>query len=216
MCSKEPDLFGRRRTLRAPSFDHRVGRAARPPPRAPAPAGPKKCSPRRRRACSACSGAARLGRGEAAGQGHAAGQGEAAGRGDAAGQGEDAGQGDAAGQGDEVMELAGGWPRSLSPPLSASSHPPRESTSQRRKRPRGLAHVLGARARSPGLRISGKGETSQRRQRPGLQNKHSKESETKKKKKKKNRTEQKFLLPVAEAGWPSPGGAGRRGRWDGG
>ena len=35
-------------------------------------------------------------------------------------------------------------------------------------------------------------------------------------KKKKNRTEQKFLLPVAEAGWPSPGGAGRRGRWDGG
>ena len=35
-------------------------------------------------------------------------------------------------------------------------------------------------------------------------------------KKKKNRTEQKFLLPVAEAGWPSPVGAGRRGRWDGG
>ena len=37
-----------------------------------------------------------------------------------------------------------------------------------------------------------------------------------KRRKKKNRTEQKFLLPVAEAGWPSPGGAGRRGRWDGG
>ena len=104
-----------------------------------------------------------------------------------------------------------------------SPHPFRPRPTPRESPPVSAASGLAASRMfselGPAVRASGfleKGKPASAASGPAFKTNTARKVRQKRRKKKKKKTEQKFLLPVAEAGWPSPGGAGRRGRWDGG